>query len=254
MERIALISDIHGNLTALEQVLCDIDSRGVKRVICLGDLVGKGPRSDTTVDICRERCETVLRGNWDDFIGRAEPSESVTWYQSQLGSARLSYLATLPLSLDLRVSDRVLRLFHASQESVHVRVLMQAGEERHRAMFESTELTGFGGTPDIVGYGDIHRSFVMSYRTAVGEGVVHQTLFNVGSVGNSLDATSASYAVIEGEFEKIGTPAGFSIQLVRVEYDVEAELAAARMIDMPNYSAYECELRTGVYAGSMRRS
>ncbi len=253
VERVALISDIHGNLTALRAVLDDIERRGISRVICLGDLVGKGPRSDETVDACRDSCEVVLRGNWDDFIGKENPAPSVEWVQEQLGQVRLKYVANLPFCINLVVSGRSLRLFHASEASVHQRVLMQAGEERHRAMFDTTELTGPGSTPDVVGYGDIHRAFFMSYRTSTPDGVVNQTLFNVGSVGNPLDSTAASYAIVEGAFacaEPTGDP--FSIQLARVSYDIEAELAIALAMDMPNYAAYEVELRTGVYAGAMR--
>ena len=44
LERIALISDVHGNLTALQAVLADIDARGITRIFNLGDYVGKGPR------------------------------------------------------------------------------------------------------------------------------------------------------------------------------------------------------------------
>ena len=49
MERIALVSDVHGNLTALEAVLADIDRRGISRVFNLGDYVGKGPRGREVV-------------------------------------------------------------------------------------------------------------------------------------------------------------------------------------------------------------
>jgi len=58
MERIALISDVHGNTIALETVLSDIRRRGIERVFCLGDLVGKGPDPDLAVDICRNACES----------------------------------------------------------------------------------------------------------------------------------------------------------------------------------------------------
>jgi Icc-related predicted phosphoesterase len=51
MQRVALISDLHGNLTALQAVLADISDAGITRIICLGDLVGKGPRSDAVVDL-----------------------------------------------------------------------------------------------------------------------------------------------------------------------------------------------------------
>jgi protein phosphatase len=243
MERVALISDLHGNLTALEAVLADIADNAVTRIICLGDLVGKGPRSDVVVDVTASSCESVVRGNWDDFIGNPTERVAFQWYQSQLGPDRLDYVSGLPLSMDMCVSGRIVRLFHASQESVHVRVLMGAGEERHKAMFESTELTGYGSAPDVVGYGDIHRAYNMSYKDKI--------LFNVGSVGNPLDGTMASYAILEGEFGS-SAPARFGIQLMKVGYDVEQELAVARKMDMPDFVAYEHELRTGLYGGSLR--
>ena len=63
LDRIALISDVHGNLTALEAVLADIDARGITRIFNLGDYVGKGPRGREVVDLCREsgsgRCRSA---------------------------------------------------------------------------------------------------------------------------------------------------------------------------------------------------
>ncbi|GAB3811728.1 hypothetical protein GCM10028820_03450 [Tessaracoccus terricola] len=68
LDRIALISDVHGNLTALEAVLADIAARGITRVLNLGDTAGKGPRGEAAVRRCREVCEVNVRGNWDDFL------------------------------------------------------------------------------------------------------------------------------------------------------------------------------------------
>jgi hypothetical protein len=68
LDRIALISDVHGNLTALEAVLDDIDARGITRIFNLGDYVGKGPRGREVIDACRQRCEVNLLGNWDDDL------------------------------------------------------------------------------------------------------------------------------------------------------------------------------------------
>lgn len=65
MERIAVISDIHANLAALKAVWADIERRGIGRIFCLGDLVGKGPYPAEAVDEIRQRCEVVLQGNWD---------------------------------------------------------------------------------------------------------------------------------------------------------------------------------------------
>lgn len=68
MDKIAVISDIHGNIPALEAALKDISERQIKRIICLGDLVGKGPCPEKAIDIVKEQCETVILGNWDDLV------------------------------------------------------------------------------------------------------------------------------------------------------------------------------------------
>ncbi|MEP6651651.1 MAG: metallophosphoesterase, partial [Lapillicoccus sp.] len=80
------------------------------------------------------------------------------------------------------------------------------------------------------------------------EGDDNQTLVNVGSVGNPLDATTASYVVLEGIADSV-KPAPFGIQFVRVPFDTEAETAIAEASGMPQASEYAVELRTGLYRG-----
>ena len=63
--RTAIISDIHGNLEALQTVLADIDRRGVDEIICLGDILGYGPNPNECVDLVAERCAWSLLGNHD---------------------------------------------------------------------------------------------------------------------------------------------------------------------------------------------
>ncbi|MFC1820508.1 metallophosphoesterase family protein, partial [Thermodesulfobacteriota bacterium] len=96
--------------------------------------------------------------------------------------------------------------------------------------------------PDVVGYGDIHRTYIMSYQD--------KTLFNVGSVGNPLDLTQASYAILEGKYDS-RTDGIFSMFLVRVPYDIELAIKQAEDEDMPDLESYANELRTGRYRGTM---
>lgn len=66
MARLALLSDVHGNLEALCATLADIDRAGVDCVVCLGDVVGYGPDPDACVDLVCQRCDVVVRGNHDE--------------------------------------------------------------------------------------------------------------------------------------------------------------------------------------------
>lgn len=243
MDRIAAISDIHGNIPALEAVLEDIESRKIKTIICLGDLIGKGPDSALAVDRIQNTCEKVIQGNWDDFISNPTDSETGRWHQQQLGSERLSYLNSLPFHHDFVMSGKRIRLVHASAKSVHHRVVPFHPLEERLAMFESTERTGQfpdNGLPDVVGYGDIHAVYL--------EHLEKKTLLNVGSVGNPLDIPQAAYAIFEG-FLETREPAPFSIQFVRVPYDIEKAITRARDAKMPELEPYIKELRTAEYRG-----
>lgn len=240
MERIAVLSDVHGNMTAFDAVLRDIDARGIRTVINLGDVAGKGPRGSAAVARSRERCAVTVRGNWDDFLPHTTDSEEMAWWHGELTAEDRAWLGALPLVHHLELSGRRIRLLHASAASVHVRVHFHHTPEEFAGMFAATELTGDGPAPTVVGYGDIHDAYVETF-----EG---RTLFNVGSVGNPLDEPTAAYVVLEGE-PGPDTAAPFGLQVVRVPYDVEAEIAVARDLRMPRREEWAVELRTAVYRG-----
>jgi len=242
MDQVAIISDLHGNIPALEATLNDIKRRNIERIFCLGDLVGKGPHSDKVVDICQDICETTIKGNWEDFMVRQSDNPTIIWHQQRLGAERLAYLDNLPHTIEFRMSGRRVRLFHASQESVYYRVRMEDPRDKHLEMFANTDFTGHTPEPDVVGYGDIHRAYVMTFQ--------HQTLFNTGSVGNPLDITQASYAILEGTYGSECADT-FSVRLIRVPYDIELAIKQAADEKMPSLEPYANELRTAKYRGTV---
>ncbi|MGC5775082.1 metallophosphoesterase family protein [Paenibacillus pabuli] len=240
MERIAIVSDIHGNMTAWEAVLNDIRSRGLQRIFCLGDLVGKGPDPVQVVDSVRTTCEQVIRGNWDELVAANLDNENFTWQAKQLGMERVAYLSNLPFSHQLELSGRTIRLVHASPQSVYHRVQPWDEIEKRLAMFDPPAGEPKLGGADVVGYGDVHNAFLQFMNGKM--------LFNAGSVGNPLDFTQASYCILEGENSTDrNTP--FNLQFVRVPYDIEREVQAAQQAQVPSLDFYIRELRTGVYRG-----
>lgn len=240
-DRIAIISDTHGNLPALEATLADIRNHGIERIYCLGDLAGKGPSGAEVVDLCRSVCEATVQGNWDAGLAdETDNSAMVAWHREQLGAERVDYLRSLPAAINFKLSGHVVRLFHASQRGVYHRVRSIDSDDIHLAMFDNTAFTGGGPLPDIVGYGDIHSGYVKSFTG--------RCLFNVGSVGNPLDITEACYAILEGEYDGISR-APWSVRLVRVPYDIEEAIRQAEAVSMPLLGPYAVELRTGRYRG-----
>jgi len=171
----------------------------------------------------------------------------MTWYRQQIGAGRLAYLATLPNVIDFWLSGKRVRLYHASEESVYKRIHPSHPYEVHQAMFTNTPFTGFDEpAPDIVGYGDIHTAYMLTFPG------VHRLLFNVGSVGNSLDMPLASYAILTGVLNSRKS-AAFTLDFARVPYDIEQEIADARRAGVPDVDAYAVELRTSVYRGVQKR-
>jgi len=244
MDRIALISDPHGNLQALDAVLADISAHGITRIFNLGDLAGKGPDGAAVIDRSREVCEVTVQGNWDDQIAGAGDHQTHQWNREQLGPERCRYLAELPPSFDFLLSGQRVRLFHASSTGIYHRVRLLGPDDERRRMFENTPFTGDGPLPDIVGYGDLHVAFSVS--------LAGKTLFNAGSVGNPLDLPTASYAVLAGAYGS-ATPADWYITLHRIRYDIEAAIDAGYRSGMPDADDYADELRTARYRGLKRR-
>ena len=105
----AIISDIHGNLEALESVLAEIEKEGVDSILCLGDVVGYGPNPNECVDIIRERTEVTLAGNHDYApIGKLDVSyfnlwarSAIEWTADKLTQSSVDFLMDLPLKIDL---------------------------------------------------------------------------------------------------------------------------------------------------------
>ncbi|MDH6426713.1 metallophosphatase family protein [Paenibacillus odorifer] len=243
MEQIAIISDIHGNIPALTAVLDDIQQRGISRVFCLGDIVGKGPNSDLAIDIIKKNCEISVMGNWDDLMNQDVDFEMARWCRGLIGQERLAYLSTLPFSIEFMLSGKFVRLFHASPRSLYERVQPWDDYEKRLSLFDYSDLCQEKRQADIVGYGDIHNAFIQHL-----EG---KTLFNVGSVGNPLDLTQASYVIMEGEYMGVSA-APLNMQFVRVPYDIELAVQQAVEADMPAAEPYIRELRTAQYRGSVR--
>ena len=242
--KIAVISDIHGNLPALEAVLNDIKKRAIDKIICLGDIVGKGPSSKETIDICRKECDIVIKGNWDDALYKAyvdfnqgytdAVSTNALWYINSMDPHHLEYLGALPHCAEFYISGKLARLFHAHPKNFN-RYYQDSPIEQRLELFDFSEFAEVKKPADIAVYADIHATYMQ---------VLHgKYLINVGSVGNPLDTTQAPYVMFEGDDGNTN----FGIQFMRVTYDIEKAVANAREANSPDLDGYITELRNAVY-------
>ena len=114
----AVVSDIHGNLEALDIVLADLERRGVTSIACLGDFVGYGAAPNECVDRLRPRIETTVIGNHDlAAIGRLklgffnhEAAVAARWTDASLTEENRAYLESLPYTVEWHG----IQLVHAS--------------------------------------------------------------------------------------------------------------------------------------------
>ncbi|MCL2362363.1 MAG: metallophosphatase family protein [Defluviitaleaceae bacterium] len=240
--KIAVMSDIHGNLPALEAVLDVIRKRNIDKLICLGDIIGKGPSSNEVIDICRKECDIVVKGNWDDAIVRASRKEDVSfplgertrWYINSITPERMEYLGSLPHSTEFYLCGKLVRLFHAHPANYN-RYFSHSSIEQRRELFDYSDFSQEKKTADIAIYADIHSAY---FQTVEGK-----HLINVGSVGNPLDTTQASFIILEGYEGE----ASFGVQFMRTAYDVERGIEMAKEANVPDLDGYISELRTANY-------
>ena len=233
MPEIALVGDLHGNWPATQAVEQDIKSRGITRIWCLGDVVGKGPSSDRTFDWAQANCEFILQGNWDEGIGhKLFPKDQ--FYYDQLGLKRMRVLLDFPMEHHCWISGKKMRLFHG-------RPILPEPYFVH----EDYNLLAPYFEPDfqIVGYADVHRQGVRLF----GYG---QLLFNTGSVGNGFGIGMAQYAILRGELDG-REEAPLDVNMVMVPYDKEQAIQdtiEAGNLGLANADLFIKEIRSGRYA------
>lgn len=258
MDKIAIISDIHGNLEALKTVLKNIKSRGINHVYCLGDIIAKGVHTHECIKRIKENCEIVLQGNCDDYFSlntilENKPEIEIkrfNWNRSMLTKEDVEYLRNLPFCHEFYMSGRLVRLFHATPEVNRNFVGNIDSLEKLNSLFLPSTKTISQDKADVVIYGHIHTQFMQR--------IYNRTIVNVGSVGNSLDVfrnedkdgnvkntSVANYAIITGELNEKDFNNDLSFELVNVYYDVEKELSSNKV--NIEKEAYDEEIRNGKY-------
>ena len=243
MRRYGVISDIHGNLHAFLAVLQKLTELEVDDIICLGDIVGYGPRPGQCLDLVANYCGVVVRGNHDDAAldlrlanqMNSHASEAIHWTRKRLGPLHFDAMNRMPVSR--HIGDRVMCIhdcpIQAPTDYIHDQYMAAAS---FRGVTTQICLVGHTHVPMIfeADSTDADDRLTATDITAyIGSDGVDIPLFgdrryicNPGSVGQPRDADPrASFAVLDLDRNT------FTVH--REEYDIEAAQADTEAVGLP---------------------
>ncbi len=224
--RVALISDLHANLVALNAVLEDVERRGADQLVCLGDIADLGPQPRETLERLRELGCPIVQGNHDPFTETFPGLETVVaWCRDRIGEDGVAFLRQTPATLDVELGAGArLLCVHGSPLSYDFQLVAETPE---------AELAAWPLAPDVVVVAAGHTHLQMMRR-------VHgRTFLNVGSVGQPFEALfdgsrpprclrRAEYAIVEW---KAGA---LDVELCSIPLDFEAYSRSVRAAGFPN--------------------
>lgn len=244
--RIAVFSDVHGNLSALDAVLADIDNQSPDMTLFAGDLCFLGARPAECLRRVRERRIPSVSGNTDLWLVAGGEPERLRplfeWGVAQLSPDELAWLGRLPFSVRVSPTARAaddLLVVHANPRDVNGIIFPTEADQItiwgqvRQPDAELEPLLG-GVEAAVVAYGHLHIPGVRPWGAL--------TLVNVASVNMPGDEDPrAKYALLEWRGGR------WSVEHRRVAYDTDAEVAAFRGARPPNWEQAVASLETEGY-------
>ena len=228
MNEIAVITDIHANLPALQAALARIDELGITEIYCGGDLVGYGPHPNEVCALIAERGIPTIYGNYDHAIARDFPDcgcayitphdrelgqQSVEWTLQHTDQRSKDFMRDLPFDLRFSVGDTRVHLVHGSPRKVNEYLV----EDKPARLYERLAAAE---TDPVLVFGHTHKPWVHDYA-----GV---RFINCGSVGKPKDGDPrGAFAVLRP------APGTVDVTIERTEYDADTVAAEIRAAGLP---------------------
>lgn len=233
--RIGIISDIHGNLPALEAVLDDLLPRQLDAIYCLGDLVGYAAFPNEVVARINAEGIPTIMGNYDDGVGFERDEcgcaytnpvdkdlgdQSLAWTKAHTTDEHKVFLRSFVKEIRFEADGRRVLLVHGSPRRMNEYLF----EDRPVSSFERLAAAS---DADVIVFGHTHRPYTKT---------VDDVLFvNAGSVGKPKDGDwRACYIILEPGARE-------PVEFIRVPYDVATVATAIRASDLPDQFALDIE-------------
>jgi putative phosphoesterase len=254
--KIALFSDIHANLPALQAFFEDLDTRNVDSVYCLGDLVGYNIWPNEVVNEIRKRHIPTIAGNYDFGIGRtstdcgcayktdhdkASGSVSISFTNQIMKDEEREYLRALPahIRLEFQLNEDKLNLLlvHGSPRKINEYLFEDREEKSLLRIMEQADA-------DIMCFGHTHKPYhrILSSGT---DNIRYRHAVNLGSVGKPKDNDARGCYVLLTLNEKSSVLDKESIEVEFVRFDYDVEKASKAIEDSPLPNEYADMLRKG---------
>lgn len=233
--RIAILSDIHGNLPALDAVLTDLAHETIDQIVCLGDVAIFGPQPCTTLARVLELGCPVVMGNTDAWALNPSPhpvrdeepaffNAVKLWGAKQLSAQDLAFIRTFQPTIYLELGDGVTFLgFHGSPNSFNDVITATTSDDEIAAMFAGHRATVMAG-------GHTHTPLVRRYQGTL--------IVNPGSIGlpwMQLVDTDATVNPAWAEYTIVTVDEGRTgVELRRTSYDLETLRTVVLTSGMPH--------------------
>ena len=255
--KIALFSDIHANLPALEAFLKDVETRNTDAIYCLGDLVGYNIWPNEVIDEIRRRGIPTIAGNYDWGIGRSSDDcgcayktdeekamgkVSISYTNEAVKDEQRAYLRTLPahIRLEYQLNQHKMNVLfvHGSPRKVNEYLFENRDEKSMLRIMEQADA-------DIMCFGHTHKPYHRILNSGT-EGTDHfRHAINIGSVGKPKDGDPrGGYVILTiNPDSSVTDKDSIQVDFIRFEYDVEK--AAKAVEDSPLPNEYADMLRNG---------
>jgi putative phosphoesterase len=215
--RVAVLSDIHANLHALQSVLADAEQRGATVFVNAGDSVGFGACPNEVVELLCQKRVLSISGNYDSEVlenksdAKGEKKLGFNYAKQELSGGSRSYLESLPQQFRLQAADKKLLITHGSPQSITEHLTHGTPQVRLQELAKDSDA-------DVVVVGHSHEQFLRG-----ADGVC---FLNPGSVGRPSDGNpQAAYAMVD--FNPLRA------HLIRLDYPVEAAAQTLRERGLP---------------------
>lgn len=246
--KIALFSDIHANLPALEALMADIDTRKPDALYCLGDLVGYNTWPNEVINEIRRRRIPTIAGNYDFGVGRSSDEcgcayktevekalgkLSISYTNALVGEDERAYLRTLPahIRLEFQLDQHKLNilLVHGSPRKINEYLFEDRDEKSMLRIMESAEA-------DILCFGHTHKPYHRILTSPAGAENQYRHAINIGSVGKPKDGDSRGcYLMLTlGEESSKSVKESIGVEFIRFTYDIERAARAVEESPLPN--------------------